>query len=58
MTESFARLLKGYRRLESGEAIRASTKLLDRLATVFAFTPDERTKLFVLGIPEIAQLRF
>jgi transcriptional regulator with XRE-family HTH domain len=45
-----------YRQLESG-AVRASTKLLDRLAKVFAFTPEERTKLFVLGIPEIAQWR-
>jgi DNA-binding XRE family transcriptional regulator len=44
-----------YRRLESGEAVRASTKLLDRLARVFAFTPAERTMLFVLAIPEIAQ---
>ena len=42
-----------YRRLESGDAIRASTKLLDRLAQVFAFPPEERTKLFLLGIPEI-----
>jgi DNA-binding XRE family transcriptional regulator len=44
-----------YRRLESGEAVRASTKLLDRLAKVLAFTPEERAELFVLGIPEIAQ---
>jgi transcriptional regulator with XRE-family HTH domain len=44
-----------YRRLESGDAIRASTRLLDRLATVFGFTPEERRKLFLLGIPEISQ---
>jgi DNA-binding XRE family transcriptional regulator len=42
-----------YRRLESGEAVRASTKLLDRIAKVFAFTPEQRIELFVLGIPEI-----
>jgi DNA-binding XRE family transcriptional regulator len=46
-----------YRRLESGEAIRPSTKLLDRLAGVFEFTPEQRTKLFVLGIPEMAYMR-
>jgi DNA-binding XRE family transcriptional regulator len=43
-----------YRRLESGDPIRASSKLLDRLARVFAFTPEERTRLFLLAIPEIA----
>jgi transcriptional regulator with XRE-family HTH domain len=42
-----------YRRLESGATVRASTRLLDRLATAFASTPEERTKLFVLGIPEM-----
>jgi transcriptional regulator with XRE-family HTH domain len=42
-----------YRRLESGSSARASTKLLDRLAAVFAFTTEERIKLFVLAIPEI-----
>jgi DNA-binding XRE family transcriptional regulator len=46
-----------YRRLESGVGVRASTKLLDRLATAFAFTPEERVQLFVLGIPEIRQTR-
>ena len=46
-----------YRRLESGEAIRASTKLLDRLARVFGFTPEERMQLFVLGIPEMGYMR-
>ncbi len=46
-----------YRRLESGEALRPSTKLLDRLAGVFALAPEQRTRLFVLGIPEMAYLR-
>ena len=41
-----------YRRLESG-AVRASTKLLDRLASAFAFTSEERMTLFVLAIPEM-----
>lgn len=44
-----------YRRLESGDAPRASAKLLDRIAHAFHFTHEERTKLFVLGIPEVAQ---
>lgn len=43
-----------YRRLESGDAPRASAKLLDRIANALRFTHEERTKLFVLGIPEIA----
>ncbi|MGC2407686.1 MAG: helix-turn-helix transcriptional regulator [Candidatus Cybelea sp.] len=46
-----------YRRLESAEAPRASAKLLDRIAAAFQFTPEERTSLFVLGIPELAQMR-
>jgi DNA-binding Xre family transcriptional regulator len=46
-----------YRRLESGEAPRASAKLLDRIARALQFTPEERMDLFVLGIPELAQLR-
>jgi DNA-binding XRE family transcriptional regulator len=46
-----------YRRLESGDAPRASVKLLARIAKAFEFTPEERMNLFVLGIPEIAQLR-
>lgn len=46
-----------YRRLENGDAPRASAKLLDRLAKAFQFTPEERMSLFMLGIPEIAQLR-
>lgn len=46
-----------YRRLESGEAARASAKLLDRLARALQFTPEERTNLFVLGIPELAEMR-
>jgi DNA-binding XRE family transcriptional regulator len=44
-----------YRRLESGDAPRASAKLLDRLARAFQFTPEERTNLFMLGIPELAR---
>jgi transcriptional regulator with XRE-family HTH domain len=46
-----------YRRLESGEAVRASTKLLERLANAFAFSPEERLELFALGIPELSNLR-
>jgi DNA-binding XRE family transcriptional regulator len=46
-----------YRRLENGDATRASAKLLDRIAKAFQFTPEERTNLFVLGIPELAHLR-
>jgi DNA-binding XRE family transcriptional regulator len=46
-----------YRRLESGDAPRASAKLLDRIAQAFQFTPEERMNLFVLGIPEIGQMR-
>jgi DNA-binding XRE family transcriptional regulator len=46
-----------YRRLESGEAIRPSTRLLDRLAGVFGFTPEQRMQLFILGIPEMAYMR-
>ena len=46
-----------YRRLESGDAPRASAKLLDRLAKAFQFTLEERTNLFMLGIPEITQMR-
>jgi DNA-binding XRE family transcriptional regulator len=41
-----------YRRLESG-GVRASTKLLARLAKTFAFTSEEHTKLFLLALPEI-----
>jgi DNA-binding XRE family transcriptional regulator len=46
-----------YRRLENGDATRASAKLLDRIAKAFQFTPEERTNLFVLGIPELAHMR-
>jgi DNA-binding XRE family transcriptional regulator len=42
-----------YRRLESGSAVRASMKLLDRLANTFAFTAEERLELFIRAIPEI-----
>jgi transcriptional regulator with XRE-family HTH domain len=46
-----------YRRLESGASVRASTKLLDRLAHALALTPDERMTLFTLAIPELGQAR-
>lgn len=46
-----------YRSLENGYAQRASAKLLDRIAKAFQFTPEERTTLFVLAIPEIAHMR-
>jgi DNA-binding XRE family transcriptional regulator len=45
-----------YRRVESG-SVRASTKLLARLAQAFAFTAEERANLFVLGLPEIGFVR-
>jgi hypothetical protein len=32
-------------------------KLLDRIAKAFHFTPEERTNLFVLRIPELAYMR-
>jgi transcriptional regulator with XRE-family HTH domain len=44
-----------YRRLESGDGVRASTKLLDRLAKTFVHTPEERITLFLLAIPEMTQ---
>ena len=43
-----------YRRLECGDARRASAKLLDRLAQAFSLSAEERMKLFMLGIPEMA----
>jgi DNA-binding XRE family transcriptional regulator len=46
-----------YRRLENGDAPRASAQLLDRIAKAFQLTPEERMLLFVLAIPEIAQNR-
>jgi len=42
-----------YRMLESGASVRASTRVIDRLAEAFAFTPEERKRLFVLAIPEL-----
>ncbi|HEY1429498.1 MAG TPA: helix-turn-helix transcriptional regulator [Candidatus Tumulicola sp.] len=42
-----------YRRLETECDIRASTKLLVRLALLFSLTPAERITLFSLAIPEI-----
>jgi DNA-binding XRE family transcriptional regulator len=44
-----------YRRLEGGEAVRASAKLLDRLARAFVQTREERIQLFLLAIPEISE---
>jgi DNA-binding XRE family transcriptional regulator len=46
-----------YRRLESGDAPRVSAKLLDRIAKVFQLSPEERASLFILAIPELAQMR-
>ncbi len=46
-----------YRRLESGPGVRASMKLLDRLANAVVFTPEERTTLFILAIPEMGYIR-
>jgi DNA-binding XRE family transcriptional regulator len=45
-----------YRLLESGASVRASMKLLDRLAQALVLTPDERMMLFTLAIPEMRQL--
>ncbi len=42
-----------YRQLESGAEIRASMKLLDRLANALTLTPEERIALFTLAIPEL-----
>lgn len=42
-----------YRMLENGANVRASIRLIDRLAKAFAFTEDERLTLFVLAIPEL-----
>jgi len=42
-----------YRLLESGTTVRASMKLLDRLANALTLTPEERIGLFMLAIPEL-----
>ena len=42
-----------YRRLEGGASARASTKLLVRIASALALTPDERITLFALAMPEL-----
>jgi DNA-binding XRE family transcriptional regulator len=42
-----------YSRLESGEAVRTSVRLVDRLARALASTPEERITLFHLAIPEL-----
>jgi transcriptional regulator with XRE-family HTH domain len=41
-----------YAALEMGASVRPSTALLDRIATVFAFSEDERVTLFSLAIRE------
>ena len=46
-----------YRRLECGSGARASTRLVDRLADAFAFTPEERATMFVLALPELSCIR-
>lgn len=43
-----------YRRLESGDAPRASAKLLNRLASVLGINSIERSSLFELAIPELS----
>jgi DNA-binding XRE family transcriptional regulator len=42
-----------YGKLESDEHVRASVDLLDRLATTLMLSPDERTTLFSLGLPQL-----
>ncbi|MGA7746474.1 MAG: helix-turn-helix transcriptional regulator [Candidatus Aquilonibacter sp.] len=46
-----------YRLLESGGTVRASMKLLDRLANALTLTSDERIALFMLAIPEMEPAR-
>jgi transcriptional regulator with XRE-family HTH domain len=46
-----------YRILESGAEVRASTRLVERIARAVAFTPEERMRLFVLAIPELGDIR-
>jgi len=57
MAEALGVSRNWYRRLENGEAPRASAKLLDRIAKVLQLTAEERMLLFVLAIPEITQMR-
>ncbi|MBV8638524.1 MAG: helix-turn-helix transcriptional regulator [Candidatus Eremiobacteraeota bacterium] len=45
-----------YRRLESGKAQRASLKLLARISRAFISTPEERTRFFVLALPELERV--
>jgi hypothetical protein len=42
-----------YRMLETGAKVRPSIQLLDRLSQALAATPQERTTLFALGLPEV-----
>jgi transcriptional regulator with XRE-family HTH domain len=46
-----------YRMLESGTRIRASTKLLARLAQALGLSSDERMTLLALALPEIWMLQ-
>jgi DNA-binding XRE family transcriptional regulator len=42
-----------YRQLESDAGVRASIRLLDRLADALAATSEERFTLFTLAVPEM-----
>jgi transcriptional regulator with XRE-family HTH domain len=44
-----------YAMLESAGEARTSTRLLDRLADVLMVTPEERTRLFQLALPELGR---
>jgi DNA-binding XRE family transcriptional regulator len=46
-----------YAMIEAGAAVRPSTSLLARLATVFELSTDERLTLFMLGIEELRPAR-
>lgn len=46
-----------YGALESGGKVRTSTKIADRLATVFMLDPRERGRLFELAVPEFGQIK-
>jgi transcriptional regulator with XRE-family HTH domain len=47
-----------YGLLESGAKIRASTRLLARIADVLMLSDGERTELFRLAVPEVSALLF
>lgn len=46
-----------YRMLEGGAKVRASAQLLDRLASVFDLTSEERVTLFALALPEMRYMQ-